>query len=194
MPLRHTLLGLLQERPMHGYLLRQRAQSYSWMYPMTNASIYPALHALEEDRFIAHESEIHNGRARKIYSITDSGRRKLEGWLIESVQRMPCFRDPMLLKIAMQNDSSLRCAREWISTALKNLRSEITQYQSDMSKMTSAGRGQTIGMQLAYEYGFEMLRLRVRLFENLLALTSDPERANSVAFHERESDDRVVAL
>jgi hypothetical protein len=49
-------------------------------------------------------------------------------------------------------------------------------------------------MQLAYEYGFEMLRLRVRLFENLLALTSDPERANSVAFHERESDDRVVAL
>ncbi|HIF95411.1 MAG TPA: PadR family transcriptional regulator [Myxococcales bacterium] len=194
MPLRHTLLGLLQERPMHGYLLRKRAQNYSWIYPMTNASIYPALHALEEDGFISHESEIQNGRARKIYSITESGRHKLEGWLVASVQRMPCFRDPMLLKIAMQNDDSLRCAREWISAALKNLRGEIIKYQSNMSKIVSAGRGETIGMQLAYEYGFEMLRLRVRLFENLLALTSDPERVATVAFQEHESNDQVAVL
>jgi DNA-binding PadR family transcriptional regulator len=194
MPLRHTLLGLLQDEPMHGYLLRQRAQNYSWIYPMTNASIYPALHALEEDGFISHESEIYNGRARKIYSITDSGRRKLESWLIESVHRMPCFRDPMLLKIALQNDESLRCTREWLSTALKNLRSEITNYESNMFKMTSSSRGQTIGMQLAHEYGFEMLRLRVRLFENLLALTSEPEKLDAFPFNEQELENRVAAL
>jgi hypothetical protein len=39
-----------------------------------------------------------------------------------------------------------------------------------------------------------MLRLRVRLFENLLALTSDPERVDAVAFHEHEPNDRVAAL
>jgi hypothetical protein len=107
---------------------------------------------------------------------------------------MPCFRDPMLLKIALQNDESLRCTREWLSTALKNLRSEITNYESNMFKMTSSSRGQTIGMQLAHEYGFEMLRLRVRLFENLLALTSEPEKLDAFPFNEQELENRVAAL
>jgi DNA-binding PadR family transcriptional regulator len=173
MPLRHTLLGLLNDRPMHGYLLRQHAKGYSWIYPMTNASIYPALHALEEDGFINHKSEIHKGRARKIYHITEAGRNDLHSWLLESVSQTPCFRDQMLLKIVMQSDETIRYARNWIADCLESLRVEIANYESNMSKMAMATNEQSLGMQLAHEYGFEMLRLRVRLLEKILAMTQE---------------------
>ena len=174
MPLRHTLLGLLNDKPMHGYLLRQHAKGYSWIYPMTNASIYPALHALEEDGFITHKSAIHNGRARKIYYITESGKNDLHNWLLEYFHEAPCFRDQLLLKIVMQSDETIRYARGWITKSLESLRAEITAYQSNISSMTKVGSEQTLGLQLAHEYGFEMLRLRVRLFEKILAMTQDP--------------------
>ena len=171
MPLRHTLLGLLDEKPMHGYLLRKHAKSYSWIYPMTNASIYPALHGLEEDGFITHSSEIHSGRARKIYRITPEGREDLGKWLREPVYQAPCFRDQMLLKIVMLGDHSLQGAREGIEKVLEELRSEIAFYESNI---TSAG-AKTVGMELAHEYGFEMLRLRVGFFERILSLTRQAE-------------------
>lgn len=174
MPLRHTLLGLLNNKPMHGYLLRQHAKSYSWIYPMTNASIYPALHGLEEDGFITHQSEIHNGRARKIYHITESGKRDLRKWLLEASHQTPCFRDQTLLKIVMQSDDSIHHARDWIKASLETLREEIATYQSDISSIMKNSPN-TVGSELAHEYGFELLRLRARFFEQILLLTSEPE-------------------
>jgi DNA-binding PadR family transcriptional regulator len=174
MPLRHTLLGLLNNKPMHGYLLRQHARSYSWIYPMTNASIYPALHGLEEDGFITHRSEIHNGRARKIYHITESGRRDLRRWLLEASHQTPCFRDQMLLKIVMQSDDTIHYARDWIKASLETLREEIANYQSDISSIMK-NAPTTAGTELAHEYGFELLRLRARLFEQILVLTNEPK-------------------
>jgi DNA-binding PadR family transcriptional regulator len=190
MPLRHTLLALLNESPMHGYLLRQHANRYSWIYPMTNASIYPALHALEADGFITHDSVIHNGRARKIYYISESGKNDLHKWLLEFFHEKPCFRDQLLLKVVMQSDETIRYARGWIAESLESLRSEITAYESNMLAMEEAGRHQTLGLQLAHEYGFEMLRLRVRLLEKILVMTQDP---NIVTAPEHKQDERRSA-
>ena len=187
MPLRHTLLGLLSEKPMHGYLLRKHAKAYSWIYPMTNASIYPALHGLEEDGFIAHDSEIRSGRARKIYRITAEGTEDLKKWLNEPIHQAPCFRDQMLLKIVMHSESGLRDARDGIEKALEELRNEIAFYQSNKNAMSS----KTAGADLAHEYGFEMLRLRVRFFEQILSWTQSEEATRNG--HNQQEDHWNVA-
>jgi len=187
MPLRHTLLALLNESPMHGYLLRQHANRYSWIYPMTNASIYPALHALEADGLITHKSVIHNGRARKTYYISESGRNDLHSWLLEFFHEKPCFRDQLLLKVVMQSDETIQYARGWIAKSLESLRSEITAYESNMSTIEAGGRHQTLGLKLAHEYGFEMLRLRVRLLEKILAMTQNPNVVTVPESHPDES-------
>jgi len=174
MPLKHTLLGLLNEEPMHGYRLRKHAKAYSWIYPMTNASIYPALHGLEEDGLITHDSEIRSGRARKIYRITAEGKEDLKRWLNEPVHQAPCFRDQMLLKIVMHSETSLRDARDAVEKALEELRSEIGYYLSNKGEMSS----KTVGMGLAHEYGFEMLRLRARFLEQVLSWTHSKEAAH----------------
>jgi DNA-binding PadR family transcriptional regulator len=157
---------------------------------MTNASIYPALHALEADGFITHDSVIHNGRARKIYYISESGKNDLHKWLLEFFHEKPCFRDQLLLKVVMQSDETIRYARGWIAESLESLRSEITAYESNMLAMEEAGRHQTLGLQLAHEYGFEMLRLRVRLLEKILVMTQDP---NIVTAPEHKQDERRSA-
>jgi DNA-binding PadR family transcriptional regulator len=169
MPLRHTLLGLLNFQPMHGYLLRQYAKEYSWMYPMTNASIYPALHGLEEDGFISHSSEIHSGRARKVYAITDEGRIELRRWLIDPSPQGLSFRDQTLLKIAMQSDETMAYARLWIEELIDSLRDAVNQHERDLKE----GASLAYYTRLTMEYGVEMLRLRIEFLEKALSPPSE---------------------
>jgi DNA-binding PadR family transcriptional regulator len=169
MPLRHTLLGLLNYQPMHGYLLRQYAKEYSWMYPMTNASIYPALHGLEEDGFISHRSEIHSGRARKVYEITEEGRVELRRWLIDPSPQSLSFRDQTLLKVAMQSSETMAYARLWVEELIDSLRDSVSQHERDLKEADSMAHY----TRLTMEYGVEMLRLRIEFLEKALIPPSD---------------------
>lgn len=172
MPLRHTLLGLLHWAPMHGYLLRQHAREYSWIYPMTNANIYPALHSLEQGGFVTHETEIHNGRARKTYQISRAGREELGRWLIDPTAQDLTFRDQMLLKISMLSDRALEGAKVWIEASLQKLRAEVAEADENLA---NAGEMSTY-TRLTMEYGVDMMRLRIQFLELVLA-----ENAGEVA-------------
>ena len=177
MPLRHTLLGLLDWKSMHGYLLRQYAKEYSWIYPMTNASIYPALHALEEEGFVSHEAEIHNGRARKVYAITDAGRSELRAWLESATAPSPSFRDQMLLKIAMQRDDTMEISRNWVETALRDLEVEIERHEKQLQGVSEHAQY----ARLAIEYGMDMLQLRKRFLERVLEYATPQQQASSLS-------------
>jgi len=147
---------------MHGYKLRQVAQAYSWMYPMTNASVYPALHELEREGFIEHDTEVHNGRARKVYRITDRGRNELQRWLAVAPDADASVRDQMLLKVSMLDETTLPAAGEWLDEAIARMRSELADSIREVSE-----REPSPYAQLSREYGNELLRLRLRLLERV---------------------------
>ncbi len=165
MSLRHTLLGLLAWGPTHGYVLRKQAREYSWIYPMTNASIYPALRALEQGGFISHHSEVHSGRARKIYEISPSGRDELHRWLTEPTAASPSVRDQLVLKIAMQSAESLPQSRAWLEESLAELMDAIELHGRRMQVESESAKYARLTMQ----YGAELLDLRRRFFEQVLA-------------------------
>ena len=54
-------LDLIQELRRHGYEL-------------SPGTLYPTLHALEEEGYLRHEDKIVNGRRRKYYTATRQGR------------------------------------------------------------------------------------------------------------------------
>lgn len=114
MSLRHTLLGILDWTPAHGYLLRDLARGYSWLYPMSNTNIYPTLRSLESEGFVTHKEEVRDGRLRKVYAITDSGRAELVRWLEDPTPQSGTYRDPTLLKLCMLRSGALGGARTWI--------------------------------------------------------------------------------
>ena len=77
---RTLLLTMLAERPMHGYELTQAVKSRSGgVFAFSEGTIYPMLHALEEEELVRGAWEGHEGgRRRKVYEITAEGRRALE--------------------------------------------------------------------------------------------------------------------
>ena len=172
MPLKHTLLGLLQWEPMHGYKLRRYTAEYAWIYPMANASIYPALHGLESSGFISHETEIHNGRARKVYEITSAGREELRQWLAHSEREKVSHRDQNLLKIAMHNDDTIKDSQNWLEQSIQDIESELAAHQEHKLKANEMSRY----AKIALEYGSALIDLRKRFLEEVLATSKAPAR------------------
>lgn len=74
------ILRVISLRPMHGWAIAQRIQQVSKeILQVRQGSLYPALHRLEVQGWIASEwGESENNRRAKFYSLTKSGRRKLE--------------------------------------------------------------------------------------------------------------------
>ena len=72
--LRLFLLMLLDEQPQHGYdLIKMVEDRFLGMYTPSAGTVYPRLQSLEDEGLIEHE-EIDG---RKVYRLTDAGRREL---------------------------------------------------------------------------------------------------------------------
>ena len=73
------ILQILSLEPAHGYAIARRLQQISRNVVQVNqGSLYPALHRLEQRRWLKsewHPSE--TGREAKFYSLTQAGRRQL---------------------------------------------------------------------------------------------------------------------
>lgn len=75
-----VLLGMLAERPDHGYAvisaLRERSGG---VIDLQEGSVYPALHRLEDQGLLASDWEPVGGRRRRIYHLTAQGTEALAG-------------------------------------------------------------------------------------------------------------------
>ena len=74
------ILKTLALEPMHGWGIAQRIQQISReVLQVQQGSLYPALHRLEQQGWIASEwGASDNNRKAKFYSLTRAGRRHLE--------------------------------------------------------------------------------------------------------------------
>src|SRR5512133_526533 len=74
------LLKILALEPLHGWAVSQRLRQVSGdMLQVSDGSLYPALHKLEQEGWIAAEwKPSENNRRAKFYSLTRLGRRQLE--------------------------------------------------------------------------------------------------------------------
>lgn len=74
------ILKTLALEPMHGWAIAQRIRQLSNdVLQVQQGSLYPALHRLEYQGWIAAEwGESENNRRAKYYSLTKTGRKKLQ--------------------------------------------------------------------------------------------------------------------
>ena len=165
MSLRHTLLGILDWIPLHGYALRETARGYAWIYPMSNANIYPTLRELENEGFVLHRDEVHEGRLRKIYTVTDSGKAELRRWLADPTGQRGTYRDPTLLKICLLRGQSIADARGWIENELRECGRVV-----DEAERFLKDHGPTLPKytRLVAEHGHSLARLRTQWLGEVL--------------------------
>jgi len=80
------VLQTLSLEPAHGYGIAQRLEQISKsVIQLNQGSLYPALHRLEQKRWLKAEwKQSETGREAKFYSLTSSGRKQLavekDGW------------------------------------------------------------------------------------------------------------------
>ena len=74
------LLKILALEPLHGWAISLRLRSISGdVLQVSEGSLYPALHKLEQEGWITAEwKQTENNRRAKFYSITPLGKRQLE--------------------------------------------------------------------------------------------------------------------
>lgn len=82
-----AVLGLLKERPMHGYQLsRELGESLGGLWRVSYGSLYPTLRRLEREGAIESEAGDQRGaRRKKVYRITPAG----EQVFLELLQATP---------------------------------------------------------------------------------------------------------
>jgi DNA-binding PadR family transcriptional regulator len=165
MSLRHTLLGILDWTTLHGYALRELAKGYSWIYPMTNANIYPTLRQLEGEGFVEHRSEVHEGRLRKVYQITEAGREELRRWLSDPTEQRGVYRDPELLKICLLREGGMAAPREWMRASRDRLETATRDTERFLEQ---SGAGLPKFTRLVAEHGLDILHLRLAWYDRVL--------------------------
>jgi len=86
---RNAILGLLAQKPRHGYELHAAFSAVvgGGNWDVKPAQIYTTLERLEESGLVQTKSDLGEGRepARRIYAITRDGRDALKGWFDDGV-------------------------------------------------------------------------------------------------------------
>jgi DNA-binding PadR family transcriptional regulator len=86
---RNAILGLLAQKPRHGYELHAAFSAVvgEATWDVKPAQIYTTLERLEESGLVETKSDLGEGREpdRRIYAITNDGRDALKGWFDEGV-------------------------------------------------------------------------------------------------------------
>jgi DNA-binding PadR family transcriptional regulator len=81
--IKYAILGLLADRPLHGYELKAAYQQH--LVPATQLNygqVYTTLERLARDGLVAHEVVSQAERPdKKVYALTDQGRQELRRWL-----------------------------------------------------------------------------------------------------------------
>jgi DNA-binding PadR family transcriptional regulator len=97
-----AILGCLAHRPSHGYDLKTAIEdALGGQREINFGQIYTTLSRLERDK-LAIASETDDGRGKKIYSITPKGRKRLEEWLAQTVEKAQPYQDEFLGKLIVR--------------------------------------------------------------------------------------------
>ena len=99
MSVKHIFLALLTEGDLHGYELKQHYDQLLLHETQLNfGQVYSTLLRLERDRLISLREN--GGADKKIYAITELGRRELYHWLMEPGKESMVLYDELSFKLA----------------------------------------------------------------------------------------------
>jgi DNA-binding PadR family transcriptional regulator len=67
---------MLEVQPLWGYRIKKQVETDLGV-KLRHGTLYPTLNLLERRGFVASEKQQHEGRARKVYKLTEGGRNYL---------------------------------------------------------------------------------------------------------------------
>jgi PadR family transcriptional regulator AphA len=166
MSLRHFILGLLARQPMSGYDIKGYLESLDWLISSPSfGSVYPALHGLLKDGLVTMEV-IHNQDrpARKVYSITEAGRRALRAWVGE-----PLDSDVSLRAFVMRLMVADSLSHTGLIACLRQRRSQVAFHRAALERAIET-HDKTVkqGKHLAFDFGLTAAMAEIAWLDSAL--------------------------
>lgn len=137
--MRYSFLALLATGPAHGYELRQELEErFGKLLPPLNAGqIYTTLGRLERDGLVQGARVEQDGRPNKrVYELTDAGRRTLEDWLAEPAPGTR-LKDEFFMKLVLAGLTGVADPK----LLIERQRREYLQSLRDLDQLADARRG-----------------------------------------------------
>ncbi len=128
MSVRYAILGLLAQRPRHGYELKSAFEALaggaeSW--DVKPAQVYTTLERLEEAQLVAQETVAQEaGPEKRIYSLTEQGQQALQEWFKSGIA-VEHQRDEFFIKLMICLASEQGDPRQVIQTQRVALYQEL---------------------------------------------------------------------
>lgn len=132
-PVEYAILGLLSERPLHGYALRKRLDAaLSPFWTIATSQIYSALHSIQNRDLVNVEVQTQDDRPpRKVYLITQRGREEFNRWCASPVRHLRDMRVEFLAKLYFlrrAEDKEVISLIDDQATFLERLRARVSQH------------------------------------------------------------------
>lgn len=143
------------------YRLKQLvAVSVGNFWTLQHAQLYSEPERLAKAGYLTEERE-RGGRRRKLYAITDKGRRALEDWRAEPTDAIPELRSPALLKLFFGADPAAVAPLQ-----IEAHRRKVAEYEAIRDSMPESVPE---GPRLALDAGIASATQQIEWWEQLLA-------------------------
>ena len=183
MSLPHALLGLLNYRAATGYELKATfTNSIHFFWDATLPQIYRTLKQMEGSGWLKVTVEHQDGRpSRKVYHVTDMGRKELKRWLSEPL-KMPEPRNAMLIKVFFGNQmdptqfaTHLEELQKHHTNLLERYDKEIVPVIERYAKVTGAFRDARC-WNLTLDFGRRHARMVLDWCQSALSSLEQPQK------------------
>lgn len=118
----YAILGLLRERPMHGYEIARRFAAdldLDLVLPIDMSNVYAMLKDLQEQGLIEGQREIVGLRPpRTVFHLVDDAERQFLQWLEEPVGRMREIRADLMVKLYFCRGIGAGCTRHLLAAQI----------------------------------------------------------------------------
>lgn len=169
----NIILGLLLLQDRTIYQLRKRInEGLNLMYSCSTGSIQAAIKKLLKNGHITVSEKTENGKLKKIYSITESGKNCFDDWLSSPID-IEAAKNPELSKIYFlgfaEKESRKKLIEKHIAD-LKNLRRELEKICNDGATLSDENKDNDIfyfQLQTAI-YGRDLIKFNIDWYSRLL--------------------------
>ncbi|MHC4989972.1 MAG: PadR family transcriptional regulator [Planctomycetota bacterium] len=165
-----VVLGIVLKRgPCTPYAVRKELEtSPSRHFSSSPGSVYPIIRRLETQGWLRSEAGLRGKQRRRLYAITDRGRRALRQWLTPplSDSAVGMTFDPLRTRLYFLAALPRRQRATFLGHAAERLDEEVARARADVRRYEASGDDFS---RLAAEGGLDELRTRLRWIRKVAA-------------------------
>jgi len=136
--LKYAILGLVNRNPLTGYdITKNFNEGLVEFWYARHSQIYPELKKLTDEDLISYETIIQGEKLeKKLYTITEKGRKSLQKWLAEDEPLEPTPKDVFKLKAYFCDEMDMDTLLKQFESALNKHLERLEYLENSMEKLS----------------------------------------------------------